>query len=164
MSDPREERRRQAREALVRSELPGLARVLDTQFRIPGTGFRFGIEPLIGLIPGVGDIFSGGLGFYLIARAIRFRVPAVVIGRMLFNTVLDAVVGVIPVVGDLFDFAYRSNARNIALLERYVTEPGADTREHKRFLLGIVLVFIGVLALVAWVVITLLNELLRLVT
>ena len=140
-------------------EFDGLAWLLDDTFRIPGTGRRFGLEPIIGFIPGIGDLVSGGLGLYLISRALSLRLPGIVIARMVFNTLLDFVLGAVPVLGDLVDFVYKSNARNMALIREYATDPGAPTRQHWLFLGGAGLIIIGVLALLItaaiWVVSTL---------
>ncbi len=96
--------------------LENLARLLDSQFKLPGTGFRFGLDGLIGLIPGVGDAFTGALGAYLIAGAWRAGARKRTLLRMGFNMGLDLLVGAIPVAGDIFDFAFKSNKKNIALL------------------------------------------------
>jgi len=95
------------------------ARLFDAAFRIPGTGFRFGLDPLIGLIPGLGDLASPLLTIFILWQATRLRVPKVVLVRMVLNALIDAGVGAIPVVGDAFDFAWRSNEWNMALLERH---------------------------------------------
>jgi len=96
-----------------------LARLFDAQFRVPGTDFRFGIDPLIGLVPGIGDLASPVLTIAMIWQAARLRVPKVVLARMVLNALIDAGVGAIPVAGDLFDFAWRANEWNMALLERH---------------------------------------------
>jgi len=101
------------------------SRLMDTAFRIPGTGFRFGIDPIIGLIPGAGDLVSTAFSAYIIFLAARFRLPNKVLTQMIFNIALEAAVGAVPLVGDLFDAYYKSNIRNLALLEQHldVVEP-----------------------------------------
>jgi hypothetical protein len=136
----------------ARRELGHMAWLLDSSFRIPGTRFRFGLEPIIGLVPGAGDLVSGALGFYLVLRAMQFRLPIVVILRMVANTVLDLIIGAVPLLGDLFDFVYKSNRRNMELFERYATDPDADTRSQWAFLAGVVMVAVGSLLLVAWLI------------
>lgn len=121
-----------------------VSRVLDDLVAVPGTGLRVGLDPVIGLIPFVGDAISGAVGFWLIAEAARFGVPRVVVARMVLNTVVDLVLGAIPVLGDLFDVASRSNARNLALFRRHALEPGASTRNDRLILVGIVLIAVGV--------------------
>ena len=95
------------------------ARLFDAAFRIPGTEFRFGLDPLIGLLPGVGDLASPLLTIFILWQATRLRVPKVVLARMVLNALIDGGIGAIPVVGDAFDFAWRSNEWNMALLERH---------------------------------------------
>ena len=95
------------------------ARLLDSAFRLPGTNFRFGLDPLIGLIPGIGDLVSPIFGVLIIWHAASLRVPKVIIARMVINAVVDGVVGAVPVFGDAMDFAWRANEWNMALLERH---------------------------------------------
>ena len=122
-----------------------VSRVLDDLVAVPGTGIRVGLDPVIGLIPFVGDAISGVVGFWLITEAARFGVPRVVIARMVLNTVVDLIVGAIPFVGDLFDVVSRSNARNLALFRRHALEPGTSTRNDRLILIGIGLIAVGVL-------------------
>ena len=102
-----------------------LSRLMDTAFRIPGTGFRIGIDPIIGLIPGGGDLVSTAFSAYIIFLATRFGIRRQDLAKMIFNIALEAVVGTVPLVGDLFDAFYKSNIRNLALLEQHlmVVEP-----------------------------------------
>ncbi len=136
-----------ARARRAEAELDALAWFLDDTFAIPGTRRRFGLEAIIGFLPGIGDVVSAGLGSYLILRAIQFGVPAVVVARMVFNTLLDLVLGLIPFLGDLSDFVYKSNSRNMELVREYVRDPEGPTRHHWMFLAGAALVFVGLLAL-----------------
>jgi len=96
-----------------------MARLFDAQFRVPGTDMRFGIDPLIGLVPGIGDLASPVLTMAMIWQAARLRVPKVVLLRMVLNSLIDAGVGAIPIAGDVFDFAWKSSEWNMALLERH---------------------------------------------
>ncbi len=129
---------------------------MDDLFRIPGTGRRIGLEPLIGLIPVVGDLATGAVGAYLIARALRFRLPVIVVVRMVFNTLLDVVIGGIPLLGDVFDFYWKGNSRNMELFREYAEEPGRSTRRHYIFfaaVLGLILlVILAVAAAVIWLI------------
>ena len=102
-----------------------LARLLDSAVRIPGTRVRFGLDSLIGLVPGLGDVASAALSGYIVLSAHRAGVPGSVLIRMLLNLGLDTLVGTVPVLGDLFDVAFRANLRNADLLEKYAAEPGA---------------------------------------
>lgn len=110
-----------AKQAELR-RLRALADLLDNAFRIPVIGYRFGLDPLLGLIPVVGDaagyLFSG----YLILQARRFGAPRSMITKMLIYSTLDFTVGSIPVIGDLFDFLFKPNARNVRMLERFLSE------------------------------------------
>ena len=155
----RESRHDRARRA--EREIEALARLLDDRFELPGTGRRFGIDALIGLIPGFGDAASAGIGGYLVLRAVRIGVPGVVVARMVFNTLFDLVMGLIPLLGDLFDFAYKSNARNVALMREYINDPDAPTERHWMFLVGVVLVIVGVLALLVTLLARLVDAVLR---
>ncbi|WP_286830818.1 MULTISPECIES: DUF4112 domain-containing protein [Kordiimonas] len=95
-----------------------LARLLDSQFRIPGTNIRFGLDSIVGLLPVAGDTVTATLAAYIIFEAFRIGVRRTIIVRMLGNLVIDWVVGSIPVIGDLFDVGFKANQRNIRLIER----------------------------------------------
>ena len=101
------------------------SRLMDTAFRIPGTPFRIGWDPIIGLIPGLGDLIDTAFSAYLLFLASQFGLPKNVLGWMVFNIGLEAIVGSIPLIGDVFDAFYKSNIRNLALLEKHlqVNEP-----------------------------------------
>ena len=97
-----------------------LSRLLDEQFRIPGTTYRVGLDGLLGLIPGVGDAAGALLSTYILYEAIRLGAPSTVLLRMIANIGIDAVGGAIPVVGDIFDMAWKTNKKNAALLHAYL--------------------------------------------
>src|SRR5215475_5058799 len=97
-----------------------LSRLLDEQFRIPGTTYRVGLDGLLGLIPGVGDAVGALLSAYILYEAIRLGAPNTVLLRMMANIGIDAVGGVIPIVGDIFDMAWKANKKNAALLHAYL--------------------------------------------
>lgn len=96
------------------------SRLMDSAFRIPGTSFRFGWDPIIGLIPGLGDAIDTGVSAYLIFLATQFQLPPRVLGWMVFNIGLEAVVGSVPIAGDVFDAFFKANIRNLALLEGHL--------------------------------------------
>jgi hypothetical protein len=121
-----------------------VVRVLDDLVPIPGTRFRFGLDPLIGLIPGAGDVAAALLSGYALLVAARLGAPPAVLVRMVGNIAIDTVVGAIPVVGDAFDFGWKSNRRNLALLERYERSPAAVARGSRAIL---VLALLALLAL-----------------
>src|SRR4029077_9582399 len=131
---------RPARDGAAETRIRWLAVLLDDLFAVPGTGRRIGIKPLIGLIPVVGGLLAGSPGGWLILEAARFRLPTSVLIRMVLNLVVDLLVGMIPFVGDLFDFGFKSNVRNLDLFRRHATDPRASTAEHRRFLGGLLLV------------------------
>jgi hypothetical protein len=117
-----------------------LAWVLDNSIPIPGTGRRIGLDSVVGLIPWIGDLVSAGLGLVVVARATQRGLPAIVLARMLVNVALDFAVGAIPIIGDLFDFAYKSNSRNIGLLRRHAEDPTASTAGQWLFFGGLLAV------------------------
>jgi hypothetical protein len=99
-------------------ELETLARLLDEQFRIPGTSIRFGLDALVGLVPGLGDIATALVSLYVVARARDLGAPAGVLALMVGNILIDMTVGAVPVLGDVFDIAFKANRRNLELLRR----------------------------------------------
>jgi hypothetical protein len=123
--------------------------VLDELVPIPGTGQRVGLDPVIGLIPVVGDVVAAIVGGWVILEATRFGIPRVVVGRMVVNLMVDLAVGAIPFLGDLYDIVSHSNTRNLNLFRRHALDPGASTRGHRAFFAGIVLLLIGILWLMA---------------
>lgn len=101
-----------------------LTRLLDSAFVIPGTDIRIGLDPILGvLLPELGDAVTGVLALTLLGVAYRERVPKVVLFRMLLNIGLDALLGAVPLVGDVFDFAFKANDKNLALIERHRGDP-----------------------------------------
>jgi hypothetical protein len=94
--------------------LRALSRLLDNAFVIPGTRYRFGLDALIGLVPGLGDAVSAVFSSYLVLQAARLGAPRSVVSRMIANIALDTLVGWVPILGDLFDVAWKSNVRNMA--------------------------------------------------
>lgn len=95
------------------------ATLLDSAFHVPGTQLRFGLDPIVGLIPGIGDIVTGFFSLIMLLQGVRLRVPKVVLARMTINVGVDLLVGAVPILGDLFDAGYKANLRNLALLERH---------------------------------------------
>lgn len=119
--------------------------LLDSAFRVPGTNLTFGLDPLLGLIPVLGDLTTPIFAALLLLHAVRLRIPKIVQLRMLMNAAIDLVIGVVPVVGDFFDFGWKANVRNLALLERHAHPDARATASDW----GFVLIVLGVLALVA---------------
>ena len=98
--------------------------LLDSAFRIPGTGIRFGLDAIVGLIPGLGDLSTPAFAALLLVQAVRMRLPVVVQARMVLNAAFDMLIGLVPILGDLADIGWKANLRNLALLERHA-RPGA---------------------------------------
>lgn len=142
-----------ARASLER--LNRLAELLDSRLRIPLTDIRFGLDALIGLIPGVGDLAGMAMGLYLYFEATRLGVPGRVKARMLGNIAVDTLVGLVPVVGDLFDVAWRANLRNTRLLQDHLQMQLAPPPEPERvghlwLLLALALALAVVLTALFW--------------
>ena len=128
-----------------------VSRLLDNAFVIPGTRYRFGFDALIGLVPGLGDAVSAIFSGYIILQASRLGAPKSVVTRMIGNVALDTLVGWVPVLGDLFDVAWKSNLRNMALLETHLQQPAAAQAGSRKalVLLGgvLLLLIVGAVAL-----------------
>jgi hypothetical protein len=105
-----------------------VSRILDTFFVIPGTRIRFGIEPIIGLIPILGDQVTSLISAALLYRSVQHRLPKIALVRMALNILINAVVGMVPLFGDLFVLWYKPNIRNYKILERYAGQANAVTR------------------------------------
>ena len=130
--------------------LEKLAWILDSVIPIPGTNWRIGLDGLIGLIPGVGYISAGAISTYILYQALRMGVPTMVVGRMLLNIVMESVVGVIPFFGDIFDFAFKANKRNVELLREYVDQPDTVKRRSTFTVIITIVGFLLVLGLLVW--------------
>lgn len=108
------------------ARLDALATLMDTAFVVPGTNIRFGIDALLGLVPGIGDVLTTAMSLYIVKEARALGTPRWLVARMLANVALDGVVGAVPLVGDLFDVAFRANRKNLALLLNHLAnEPRA---------------------------------------
>ena len=101
------------------------SRLMDSAYRVPGTQIRFGWDPIIGLLPGVGDAATASFAVAVLYHAYRLGVPRVVLARMMLNTLIDLAAGLVPFAGDIADIAWKSNALNLALLERH-ERPGTE--------------------------------------
>ena len=137
-----------------------LARVQDELFRIPGTRIRFGLDALIGLIPGAGDVFTSGVSVYVLLEATRMGASPSVIARMAGNILLDLLFGAIPLLGDVFDVGWKANVRNVRLLERFAVDPHGVRRGSRVMLVVSLLVIFGVLAGIAWIAVWIVRTLL----
>jgi len=124
-----------------------MAQLLDSAFVLPGTGWRVGLDPIVGLVPVIGDLISPLFTAGILWEARELGIPKVVQLRMIFNVALDALLGLVPVVGDLFDFAWKANNRNMALLERHAIEEHRASAGDWLFVILMIAVVIGVAAL-----------------
>jgi len=132
-----------------------LARLLDSAVRIPGTNIRVGLDALLGLIPGIGDAIGAALSGYIVLAAAKLGLPKSVLARMVLNLGIDTAVGAVPILGDLFDVAFRANTRNIALIDSAMSAP-RETRKRSRVIVaGVVVAMLAMLAVVAVVVVLL---------
>lgn len=112
----------------------------DSAFTIPGTRFRFGLDPILGLIfPGGGDAVGGAVSLSVLALALQNRLPVWVLWRMVLNIALDAAVGSVPLIGDLFDFGFRANQRNMKLLRAHGERPLPATMPKSYWVAGVLL-------------------------
>ena len=121
--------------------------LLDSAFQVPGTRLRFGLDPIVGLLPGAGDLVTGFFSLMILVHSVRLRIPKVVIARMMLNTALDLVTGVVPLLGDLFDAGFKANLRNLALLERHA-RPGVPPERGDYIFVGICMAILVLIAVV----------------
>jgi hypothetical protein len=110
---------------------------MDEIIRVPGTNFRFGLDPLIGLIPGIGDTSSAIVSAFALVQAVRVGVPKILLTRMALNILVNEVIGVIPVVGDAFSFWFKSNARNYEIIKNHRLGSTPPRRSDWLFVIGI---------------------------
>jgi hypothetical protein len=141
------ERVRPARGAGLLDWLRWWAALLDSRFRIPGTNIRFGLDPVLSLVPGLGDLASPLFTVALLVQGLQQRVPAVVLARMIANALLDAFIGAVPVAGSVADIFWRANVRNLALLERHARPGQPPSRSDYLVVFGLAAIF-GALVLV----------------
>ena len=141
-----------------------LVRLWDEAVRIPGLGWRVGLDPLVGLVPGVGDLVGLLVSLGPVVVAVRLGADGAVVARMLLNVVIDAVVGAVPILGDVFDVAWRANRRNLNLLERWLAQPHRVQGSSRALLLGLVVGAAAATAGAVWLVVELLLTVWRALT
>lgn len=144
--------------------LDSLSYLLDNSIPIPGTGRRFGLDAVIGLVPGFGDAAGSLMSAYIVVQAARLGAPAPSLVRMLLNVGIEAVVGAIPFAGDLFDAWFKANARNVALLRREMDRPGSTRRSSTGVVLAVILALVLILGAVGWLAISILQALWQAIT
>ena len=140
-----------------------IAWLLDNSIPIPGTGRRIGIDAIVGFVPGLGDVVSGAIGLIVVARGAALGLPRVVIARMLVNTLLDFLIGSIPVLGDAFDLWFKANARNVGLMRTYLGDRDRSTAPEWAFFAILAGVLVVAAAGMVWLIGAIIGELLRLI-
>lgn len=140
--------------------LERLAHLMDSMFHIPGVGIRFGIDALLGLVPGLGDTFSSLASIYILHAATRYGVSRTLLLQMAGNIAIDYLVGIIPILGDLFDVVWKANRRNVELLREHLEASPQEERKaawgDRLFLIGLVvllfLLLVGSVTTAWWLV------------
>jgi len=132
-------------------QLDSLAKLMDSQFRVPGTSMRFGLDAIVGLIPGAGDMTTFAISSYMLWMMARNGASGYVMARMVLNVVIDTAIGSIPLIGDIFDFAYKSNTRNMRLMHEHYREGRHRGSAWKVIIPVIILLFI-LIAGILWLV------------
>jgi hypothetical protein len=141
-----------------------IAYYFDEMFRVPGTSFRFGLDSIVGLVPGAGDLAVTGLGAYALLLAFKLKAPASVLVRMLGNLAIDTMVGAVPLVGDLFDAAWKANTKNRKLLDAWLANPARTERRSVWTLVVFATLFLALTAFsfwLTWIVVSFLFNLMR---
>ena len=139
---PEERRRRQGLEPLFK----WLALIMDEVIRVPGTKFRFGLDPLLGLIPGLGDTSSALVSAFALIQAARLGVPKILLARMSLNILINEVIGVVPIIGDAFSFWFKSNARNYQIIKGHTVTPTLAKRSDWIFVIAVLVILVAVVA------------------
>jgi hypothetical protein len=140
---------------LIRRRLARLAWLLDNSIALPGTRFRIGLDAIVGLIPGLGDLLGVLASSYIVREAARLGAPPSVLTRMAFNVAVEGIVGLVPILGDVFDAVWKANQRNYTLLEEHIANPKRTARSSRLFvtlLITAVIVFIVFTAAAAFLV------------
>jgi len=136
--------------------IDGFSRMLDTKFRIPGTDMRFGADFLLGLVPGAGDLVSLGMSGVLVATMAKNGASGMLVAKMLFNVALDAIVGTIPIIGNIFDLIYKANYRNAVLMREYYVE-GEHSGSVWPVVIGVLIAMVGIFVLMIWMLVAVLQ-------
>ncbi|MEL6928172.1 MAG: DUF4112 domain-containing protein [Cyanobacteria bacterium J06600_6] len=120
------------------TKLRRVSKLLDNAITIPGTKISFGLDPILGLLPGGGDTLTGGIAAYIVVEAARMGIPREILWKMVGNIVVDSVAGTVPVVGDLFDLGWKANVKNIELLEKHL-DIAESSQGDRLFIFGLIL-------------------------
>lgn len=152
----------------TQSHYQKLARWLDDRFRIPGTHIRFGLDPVLGLFPGLGDWIGGLISLYFLYQAARNDARIFILFRMLINILIDLLVGTIPVIGDIFDVGWKANIKNAELLNELERNPEKTKKQSKiivwMFFAIAAIIILGLIYLIGWMLVTVISFILQPVT
>ena len=132
-----------------RRRLAHIAWLLDNSIPLPGFSFRIGLDAILGLIPGIGDVLGVLLSTYIVRESARLGAPPSLLTRMAFNVALDGIVGLVPFLGDVFDAAWKANQRNFALLEAHLDNPRKAARASRAFVAMLIAVLVAFVTLLA---------------
>ncbi|MGB3295302.1 MAG: DUF4112 domain-containing protein [Phormidesmis sp.] len=136
-----------------------ISHVLDNAIGLPGTDFRIGLDPILGILPGGGDVITGLMSVYIVFEGARMGLPATTLGRMGFNILLDTLTGTIPIIGDFFDVTWKANSLNVALLEKHMANPEPSRATDRLFAVVLVVALLGLIlaaaSLSVWVLVQL---------
>jgi hypothetical protein len=130
-------------------QLDWIAKLMDAQFSIPGTNFRFGLDGIIGLIPGAGDLSTLAISGYLLTIMAKNGASGYVLARMVLNVLIDAIFGMIPILGDIFDIAFKANMRNLKLMKEHYVE-GRHRGGAWKVIVPVMVVLFIVVGLIIW--------------
>ena len=120
------------------NQLRRVSKLLDNAISIPGTKISFGLDPIIGLLPGGGDTLTGGIAAYIVVEAAKMGIPREILWKMVGNIAIDSFAGTVPVVGDLFDLGWKANVKNIELLEKHLNI-AKSAKSDRLFMIGLIL-------------------------
>ena len=135
------------------AEVEALAWLLDNSIPVPGTGRRFGVDALIGFVPGIGDLVSAGVGLVVVWRGARMGLPRIVVARMLANSAIDLYVGDIPIAGDAFDLWFKASTRNLNLIRRWLDQPDQSTAGDWAAVLALVGAVVALVVGIGWLIV-----------
>jgi hypothetical protein len=127
-----------------------LAKLMDVQFRIPGTDIRFGLDGIIGLIPGAGDLSTFAVSGYMLWIMANNGASSYVLARMTVNILIDALIGAIPFIGDIFDIAFKANMRNLRLMQQYYEE-GRHRGSAWKVIIPVLVILFLIIVTIIWV-------------
>jgi hypothetical protein len=139
-------------------DIEKLAKLMDAQFKVPGTNIRFGLDSLIGLIPGVGDLSTFAVSGYMLWIMANNGASGFLLARMVLNILIDAIVGMVPLLGDIFDIAFKANIRNMKLMQQHYTE-GRHKGSAWKIILPVLIVLFVIIGGIIWLTYKLLTAL-----